>query len=128
MKYIKEIKQVISEAAKVNFAGHSFILKVDVNEDPQKKGIKVQFLPTQFGAITPTEQNDIAIELEQRLEKGLAEFGMRVERDRNLKDKTIVGFFIYIEYIDKIVRQALSGQNPGAAPEKEEAPEDKLTA
>lgn len=127
MDYIKEIKQIIGEAAKVNFAGHSFILKVDVNEDPQKKGIKVQFLPTQFGAITPTEQNDIAIELEERLEKGLAEFGMRVERDRNLKDKTIVGFFIYIEYIDKIVRQALAGQNPGAtAPE--EAPEDKLTA
>lgn len=128
MSYINEIKQVIKEAAKVNFAGHSFILKVDVNEDPQKKGIKVQFLPTEFGAITPTEQNDIAIELEQRLEKGLAEFGMRVERDRNLKDKTIVGFFIYIEYIDKIVRQALSGQNPAGAPEKEEAPEDKLTA
>lgn len=128
MKYIKEIKQVISEAAKVNFAGHSFILKVDVNEDPQKKGIKVQFLPTQFGAITPTEQNDIAIELEERLEKGLAEFGMRVERDRNLKDKTIVGFFIYIEYIDKIVRQALAGQNPGATPGEEETPDDKLSA
>lgn len=128
MDFIKEIKQVINEAAKVNFAGHSFILKVDVNEDPQKKGIKVQFLPTQFGAITPTEQNDIAIELEERLEKGLAEFGMRVERDRNLKDKTIVGFFIYIEYIDKIVRQALSGQNPNAATTPEEAPEDKLTA
>lgn len=128
MKYIEEIKQVIGEAAKVNFAGHSFILKVDVNEDPQKKGIKVQFLPTQFGAITPTEQNDIAIELEERLEKGLAEFGMRVERDRNLKDKTIVGFFIYIEYIDKIVRQALSGQNPSANSDQEEAPEDKLTA
>ena len=128
MKYIKEIKQVINEAAKVNFAGHSFILKVDVNEDPQKKGIKVQFLPTQFGAITPTEQNDIAIELEERLEKGLAEFGMRVERDRNLKDKTIVGFFIYIEYIDKIVRQALAGQNPGTSPEKEEGPDDKLSA
>jgi hypothetical protein len=127
MKYIDEIKKVINEAAKVNFAGHSFILKVDVNEDPQKKGIKVQFLPTQFGAISPTEQNDISIELEERLEKGLAEFGMRVERDRNLKDKTIVGFFIYIEYIDKIVRQALSGQNPNAAA-PEEQPEDKLTA
>jgi len=128
MKYINEIKKIIGEAAKVNFAGHSFILKIDVNEDPQKKGIKIQFLPTQFGAISPTEQNDIAIELEERLEKGLAEFGMRVERDRNLKDKTIVGFFIYIEYIDKIVRQALSGQNPNAALAPEEKPEDKLTA
>jgi len=41
---------------------------------------------------------------------------MRVERDRNLKDKTIVGFFVYIEYFDKLVRKALSGQNPSNIP------------
>ena len=76
------------------------------------KGLKIQFLPTSFGGITPTEQNDIAIELEQRLETGLSEYELRVERDRNLKDKTIIGFFVYIEYFDKIVRKALSGQNP----------------
>ena len=115
------IKSVISEAAKINFAGHSFILKVDTNEDPQKKGVKVQFLPTEFGSITPTEQNDIAIELETRLEKGLGEFDMRVERDRNLKDKTIIGFFIYIEYFDRIIRKALSGQNPDQAQAEPEA-------
>ena len=56
-------------------------------------------------------QNDIAIELEQRLESGLSEYELRVERDRNLKDKTIIGFFVYIEYFDKIVRKALAGQN-----------------
>jgi len=106
------VKNILSEAAKINFAGHSFILKVDTNEDPQKKGVKIQFLPTEFGSITPTEQNDIAIELEQRLEQGLDSYDLRVERDRNLKDKTIIGFFIYIEYFDKIVRKALAGQNP----------------
>ena len=111
------IKEMISEAAKINFAGHKFLLKVDVNEDPQKKGLKIQFLPTSFGGITPTEQNDIAIELEKRLENGLSDFELRVERDRNLKDKTIIGFFVYIEYFDKIIRKALSGQNPDAAPE-----------
>ena len=106
------IRQTLSEAAKIKFAGHSFMLKVDTNEDPQKKGVKVQFIPMQFGNITPTEQNDIAIELETRLEKGLGDFDMRVERDRNLKDKTIIGFFIYIEYFDRIIRKALAGQNP----------------
>lgn len=111
-KLEKLVKQVLSEAAKINFAGHTFVLKIDTNEDPQKKGVKVQFLPTKFGSITPTEQNDIAIELEKRLEQGLAEYELRVERDRNLKDKTIIGFFIYIEYFDKIIRKALSGQNP----------------
>jgi len=106
------VRNILSEAAKINFAGHSFVLKVDTNEDPQKKGVKVQFLPTEFGSITPTEQNDIAIELEKRLEQGLDLYDMKVERDRNLKDKTIIGFFIYIEYFDRIIRKALSGQNP----------------
>ena len=114
------VKETLNEAAKVNFAGHSFLLKVDTNEDPQKKGVKVQFIPTEFGDLTTTQQNDIAIELEQRLERGLAEFELRVERDRNLKDKSISGFFIYIEYFDKIIRKALSGQNPTTNAETDE--------
>jgi|TARA_B110000977_G_scaffold196885_1_gene278196 hypothetical protein len=117
----KLVRQTLNEAAKINFAGHKFVLKVDTNEDPQKKGVKVQFLPTEFGSITPTEQNDIAIELETRLEKGLSEFDMRVERDRNLKDKTIIGFFIYIEYFDRIIRKVLSGQNPSTSTPEERA-------
>ena len=114
---------MVTEAAKINFAGHSFLLKVDTNEDPNKKGVKVQFLPTEFGSLTPTQQNDIAIELEQRLEQGLGEYDLRVERDRNLKDKTIIGFFIYIEYFDKIIRKALSGQNPESSEVEPEEPE-----
>jgi len=115
-KLEKLVKQVITEAAKINFAGHSFILKIDTNEDPQKKGVKVQFIPTEFGSISATQQNDIAIELESRLESGLSEYELKVERDRNLKDKTIIGFFIYIEYFDRIIRKALSNQNPGTEP------------
>jgi len=123
MKRIQELISMVTEAAKINFAGHSFLLKVDTNEDPQKKGVKVQFIPTEFGSLTPTQQNDIAIELEERLEQGLAEFELRVERDRNLKDKTIIGFFIYIEYFDKIIRKALSDQNPEASEVEPEEPE-----
>lgn len=127
MKQIENyIKQVISEAAKINFAGHKFLLKVDTNEDPQKKGVKVQFIPTEFGKLTPTQQNDIAIELESRLEKGLSEFDMRVERDRNLKDKTIVGFFIYIEYFDRIIRKALAGENPDTEASDDDIEEPKM--
>jgi len=118
-KLEKLVKEMLSEAAKISFAGHKFMLKVDVNEDPQKKGLKIQFLPTSFGGITPTQQNDIAIELEKRLEDGLRDYELRVERDRNLKDKTIIGFFVYIEYFDKIVRKALSGQNPTQVADEE---------
>ena len=115
------VRQTLSEAAKINFAGNSFILKVDTNEDPQKKGVKVQFIPTEFGKLTPTAHNDIAEELAERLNRGLAEYDLRVERDRELKDKTIIGFFIYADQFDKMIRKALAGQNPGA--EVDEKPE-----
>ena len=124
MKLENLVKQ-ITEAAKINFAGHQFILKVDTNEDPQKKGVKVQFIPTEFGSISATEQNDIAIELEERLEQGLTEYDLRVERDRNLKDKTIIGFFIYIEYFDRIIRKALAGQNPDLDEPVQDIPGDE---
>lgn len=106
----EEIKNVLSEAVRVNFKGHQFILRVDVNEDPNKKGIKVQFVPTTFGSMTPTEQDDVAIALGEKLSAGLKQYGLDIERDRNLKDKTVVGFFIYIEYISRLIRQALTGQ------------------
>jgi hypothetical protein len=106
---MQEVKQVIEEAVKINFKNHSFLLKIDVNEDPNKKGIKVQFLPTSFGNISPTEQNDIAISLGEKLDAGLRKFGMAVERDRELKNKSVIGFFIYLEYLDKIVRTILKG-------------------
>ena len=114
----ESVKQVLSEATKVHFGKYDFLLKVDTNEDPQKKGVKIQFIPTEFGQINFTTQNDIAIELESRLEKGLEQFGLRVERDRGLKDKTIIGFFVYIEYFDRLVRKALEGQNPSNTAEK----------
>ena len=100
MKKLEQIiEETLNEAAKVNFAGHSFLLKIDTNEDPQNKGVKVQFIPTEFGSLTPTEQNDIAIELEGRLEQGLNQYELRVERDRNLKDKSILGFFIVLSFL-----------------------------
>lgn len=103
-----EIKTVLAEAVKVNFKGYKFLLNLDVNEDPTKKGIKVQFVPVDFGSLSPTEQDDIAIGLGEKLEAGLKKYGLNIERDRELKDKTIVGFFIYIEYISQLIRQALT--------------------
>lgn len=108
----ESVREVITEATKIHFGKYNFLLKVDTNEDPQKKGVKIQFIPTEFGQMNFTTQNDIAIELESRLEKGLEQFGLRVERDRGLKDKTVIGFFIYLEFFDRLVRKALQSQNP----------------
>lgn len=116
----EHVSKVLTEVVKVNFQGHQFALKVDTNEAPNKKGIKIQFLPTSFGQLSPTEQNDIAIALGEKLDQGLSEYGLQVERDRNLKNKAIIGFFIYIEYFDQIIRTALSQSSPSNSDELED--------
>jgi len=104
-----KISSLLLEATTVNFKGHSFSLLLDTNEDPKKKGVKIQFVPNTFDALSQQEKDDLAIELEQKLEPGLAKAGLKVERDRELRDPNIIGFFIYIEYLDRIVRKALQG-------------------
>lgn len=116
------VQEVITESTKVNFGQYKFLLKVDTNEDPQKMGVRISFIPTEFGQINSTTLNDIAIELESRLERGLAEYGLRVERDRAVRDKSVIRFIIHIEYFSRLVRKALEGQNPGA----ESKPEPEL--
>lgn len=105
------IEKVISEAVRVNYEGHQFLLKLDTNENPNKKGIKIQFIPTSFQGISQTAQNDIAISLQKKLDDGLGKYGLQVERDRDLKNKSIIGFFIYIEYFDRIIRSVLQKQS-----------------
>ena len=113
------VKEVISESTKVKFGKYRFLLKVDTNEDPQKMGVRISFIPLEFGMMNSATQDDVAIELESRLEKGLADYGLRVERDRAVKDKSVIRFFIYIEYFERLVRKALKGQNPEGSEESE---------
>lgn len=122
------VQEVITESTKVNFGKYRFLLKVDTNEDPQKMGVRISFIPTEFGQINSTTLNDIAIELESRLEQGLAEYGLRVERDRAVRDKSVIRFIIHIEYFSRLVRKALEGQNPGtkSKPEPELPKVDNL--
>lgn len=115
---MEQIESILSEGVAVNFSGHKLKLNVGVNEDPNKKGIKVQFIPEPDDIIPPTERNDMAIDLEERLNAGLDKWELKVERDRNIKDKRIIAFFIYIEHLDRIIRKAL-----GAVPSKGEGDE-----
>jgi hypothetical protein len=114
------VQEVITESTKVKFGKYRFLLKVDTNEDPQKMGVRISFIPLEFGMMNSATQDDVAIELESRLERGLAKYGLRVERDRAVKDKSIIRFFIYIEYFERLVRKALKNQNPGEEEDEED--------
>ena len=100
----EEIQNILNEAVKINFKGQQFVLKVDVNEDPNKKGIKVQFLPTSFGNLTRTEQDDIAIALSERVLKDsdVCENDITIRLDAKKLDQETFG---YIQQLSQIIDQ-----------------------
>lgn len=108
MNILNEVKEVLTEVTKVNFKGNKFVLKLGTNEDPNKTGVKIQFYPVTFTGMSKQQQDDIAMELQRVLNQNLASLGFTVERDRDLKDKTIIGFFLYIEQFNKVVVDALT--------------------
>lgn len=122
----KEVKKLINESVKLNFAGVQFVMSLDTNEDPNKKGIKIQFVPTQYGKMTPAQFDDISEELKRRINKGLLAqgFDMTLERDRQVKDKTVISLFLYVDNFDRIIRRALVGDE-GSPKQKQNVPDEE---
>lgn len=116
----------LNEVTNIKFKDYVFQLKLDVNEDPTKKGLKIHFVPDEGDITNPDIQDEIAIELQKVLDAGLDKYGMQVERDRQLKDQTIIAFFVYIEYFDELIQKALQLGSKEEAEEESEETEEEL--
>jgi hypothetical protein len=93
-------------------------LKVDVNHNPTKKGIKVQFvLPTTFMG---DERTVMTQKLQQKLNSGLSQYNLTVSQDTDVPYSNVIGFLIPIADIKLMIKNALTGTS--AAPAAPEAP------
>lgn len=100
-------------------------LKVSVNKNPTKEGIKVQFVfPTTL------EKNDRASntqKLQIKLSKSLAPYNLTVSKDNDVPYGNVIGFLIPIEDIQILITNALLGkqstpEEPIEVPEEAPAP------
>jgi hypothetical protein len=91
-------------------------LKVDVNHNPTKKGVKVQFvLPN---AIMGDEKASMTQKLQQKLNSGLQQYGMTSQLDTDVPYDNIIGFTIPIADIRLLIKNILTGV--GQAPTSQE--------
>jgi len=96
-------------------------LKVDVNHNPTKKGIKVQFvLPNTLEGDAKTTMTQ---KLQQRLNSGLSQYNLTVSQDTDVPYSNVIGFLIPIADIKLMIKSALTGASAApAAPEEAPAP------
>jgi hypothetical protein len=82
-------------------------LKVDINKNETKKGIKVQFiLPNN---IVGDEKATLTQKLQSKLNSGLAKFNLTANIDTDVPYENIIGFLIRIQDIRLMIKNALQG-------------------
>jgi hypothetical protein len=83
------------------------LLKLDVNPNPTKKGIKVQFvLPKGY---TVTKKEELTQKLKTKLNAGLAQHMMSVDVDLDVPYENVIGFLIRLSNIKMLIKSILEG-------------------
>jgi hypothetical protein len=93
-------------------------LKVDVNHNPTKKGIKVQFILPQ--TLEGDAKAVMVQKLQSKLNAGLAQYQMTANVDTDVPYANVIGFLISIQDVRLLIKNALKGTN--AAPATPPAP------
>ncbi len=99
-------------------------LKVDVNHNPTKKGIKVQFVLPE--TLVGDAKTSMTQKLQSRLNQGLAQYNLTANIDTDVPYANIIGFLITIQDIRLMIKNALKGTSTApAAPEAPAAPAEE---
>ena len=103
-------------------------LKVDVNHNPTKKGIKVQFVLPQ--TLEGDAKAQATQKLQSKLNQGLEQYNLTVSQDTDVPYSNVIGFLIPIADIKLLIKNAIGGGSaepaPEEAPAEEPAPEEPV--
>jgi hypothetical protein len=89
-------------------------LKLDVNPNPTKKGVKVQFiLPKGY---TTNQKEELTQKLKTKLNAGLAPHMLSVDVDLDVPYENVIGFLIRLSNIKMLVKSALEGGSEPVQP------------
>lgn len=85
-------------------------LKLDVNPNPTKKGVKVQFiLPKEY---TTTQKDELTQKLQTKLNTGLTPHMMSVDVDNDVPYNNVIGFLIRLSNIKLLIKSILEPAAP----------------
>jgi hypothetical protein len=86
---------------------------VDVNKNPTKKGIKIQFIVPQ--GTDEAKKEEITQKLKTKLNKGLADIGLSVDTDLDVPYQNVIGFLIRLESFKLFIKNILNPSADGEA-------------
>ena len=104
-------------------------LRVDVNKNPTKTGIKVQFVLPE--TLEGDKKAEATQKLQSKLNQGLEQYNLTVSQDTDVPYSNVIGFLIPIADIKLLIKNAIGGgsseePSPEEAPASEAAPEEPM--
>ena len=101
--------------AELKTGDNDFTIKVDVNRNPTKKGIKIQLIP-KGGTILvdPDEKIDVNQKVQQAMNNKLSKYDLQVNIDTDIKQATdnpnVLGYYIPLNQFKNLILKALKGE------------------
>jgi hypothetical protein len=88
-------------------------LRVDVNHNPTKKGIKVQFVVPE--SIEGDAKAQMTQKLQAKLNQGLSQYNLTVSQDTDVPYSNVIGFLIPIADVKLLIKNAITGGGEAAS-------------
>lgn len=91
----------------LNFKGKQLKVRFDVNSNPTKKGIKIQFIPNENLIANPNEARQFMTDLQIHLNQKLGTLGMNVDFDPDVPYQNVIGFTLKLGVISNMIAKTL---------------------
>jgi len=97
---------------KVTVAGHELMLRFDVNKNPTKMGIKLQFVLSS-SEMDPKQKQELANKISTALQKRLGDAGIVIDYDTQVPYRNVIGFVVPIHSIADVLIKLIKGESSG---------------
>ena len=98
--------QAANPIVNISVAGKKYRLQFDVNDNPTKKGVKLQFILDQEME-DPRDKQKLASEISVALQKKLGDSGVMVDYDDRNPYLNVIGFIVPLNSVAKLIIGAM---------------------
>lgn len=100
--------EAVNPRYSVTVGGKKYLLQFDLNTNPTKKGVKLQFVLDQEFE-DPREKQALASKISVALQKKFGDSGIMIDYDDRNPYKNVIGFIVPLASVSKLLMNALKG-------------------
>jgi hypothetical protein len=110
---LETVNEYVNEADLAT-GDNNFTIKVAVNKNPTKEGIKIQLVPKAGTVLEPDERIDVNEKIQRVMNQKLAQYDLQVNIDPDVKQTDLgpdgLSYYIPINQFKNLITKALKGK------------------